>query len=102
MTPENQDSNTEQDLHNLQEKWECVQAKMADRKVSNMEQTKKQKRMSTVHHAASCRVCMYVYISFFPERLSEGAFLIQLKAPQLLVMEATVYQMHRVSHTTEY
>lgn len=33
MTPENQDSSTEQDLHNLQEKWECVQSKVAERKV---------------------------------------------------------------------
>lgn len=34
MTPENQDSSIEQDLHNLQEKWECVQDKVAERKVS--------------------------------------------------------------------
>lgn len=34
MTQENQDSSTEQDLHNLQEKWECVQAKVAEKKVS--------------------------------------------------------------------
>lgn len=34
MTPENQDNSTEQDLHNLQDKWECVQAKVAERKVS--------------------------------------------------------------------
>lgn len=33
MTPEGQDSSTELDLRNLQEKWECVQAKVAERKV---------------------------------------------------------------------
>lgn len=33
MTPENQDSGTEQDLLNLREKWECVQSKVAERKV---------------------------------------------------------------------
>ncbi|KAI5611574.1 dystonin [Silurus asotus] len=33
LTPENQDSSIEQDLHNLQEKWESVQAKVAERKV---------------------------------------------------------------------
>uniref|UniRef100_A0A3Q0SXG4 Dystonin n=1 Tax=Amphilophus citrinellus TaxID=61819 RepID=A0A3Q0SXG4_AMPCI len=33
MTPEGPDSNTEQDLANLKEKWEVVQAKVAERKV---------------------------------------------------------------------
>lgn len=33
MAPEGQDSNTEQDLRNLEEKWESVQAKVAERKV---------------------------------------------------------------------
>lgn len=33
LTPEGQDSSTEQDLRNLQEKWESVQAKVAERKV---------------------------------------------------------------------
>ncbi|XP_059374124.1 dystonin-like isoform X2 [Carassius carassius] len=33
LTPEGQDSSTELDLHNLQEKWECVQAKVTERKV---------------------------------------------------------------------
>lgn len=37
MTPGGQDSNTEQDLRNLQEKWEAVQAKVAERKVGNRE-----------------------------------------------------------------
>lgn len=33
MMPEGPDSNTEQDLANLKEKWEAVQAKVAERKV---------------------------------------------------------------------
>lgn len=33
LTPEGQDSSTEMDLRNLQEKWKCVQAKVAERKV---------------------------------------------------------------------
>ena len=33
MTPEGPDSNTEQDLANLKEKWEAVQGKVAERKV---------------------------------------------------------------------
>lgn len=33
MTPEGQDSTTELDLRNLQDKWECVQAKAMERKV---------------------------------------------------------------------
>lgn len=36
MTPSGQDSNTEQDLCNLQDKWESVQAKVAERKVGNV------------------------------------------------------------------
>lgn len=34
MTPEGMDSNTEQDLANLKDKWEAVQGKVAERKVS--------------------------------------------------------------------
>lgn len=33
ITPEGPDSNTEQDLTNLKEKWESVQGKVAERKV---------------------------------------------------------------------
>lgn len=33
LTPEGQDSTTELDLRNLQDKWECVQAKVTERKV---------------------------------------------------------------------
>lgn len=33
LTPEGLDSNTEQDLANLKEKWETVQGKVAERKV---------------------------------------------------------------------
>lgn len=33
VTPEGSDSNTEQDLANLKDKWESVQGKTADRKV---------------------------------------------------------------------
>lgn len=35
MAPEGQDSNTEQDLRNLEEKWESVQGKVAERKVKS-------------------------------------------------------------------
>ncbi|MEQ2193290.1 hypothetical protein XENOCAPTIV_024180 [Xenoophorus captivus] len=35
MTPEGPDINTEQDLASLKEKWEAVQAKVAERKVGN-------------------------------------------------------------------
>ncbi len=33
VTPEGLDSNTEQDLANLKDKWEAVQGKVAERKV---------------------------------------------------------------------
>lgn len=33
VTPEGPDSNTEQDLANLKDKWEAVQGKVAERKV---------------------------------------------------------------------
>lgn len=33
ITPEGPDSNTEQDLGNLKDKWETVQAKVSERKV---------------------------------------------------------------------
>lgn len=33
VTPEGTDSNTEQDLANLKDKWEAVQGKVAERKV---------------------------------------------------------------------
>lgn len=33
LTPEGPDSNTEQDLANLKDKWEAVQGKVAERKV---------------------------------------------------------------------
>lgn len=33
LTPEGPDSNTEQDLSNLKDKWEAVQGKVAERKV---------------------------------------------------------------------
>lgn len=35
LTPESSDSTTEQDLTNLKEKWEAVQAKVAERKVGS-------------------------------------------------------------------
>lgn len=36
LTPEGPDSNTEQDLANLKDKWEAVQGKVAERKVRQL------------------------------------------------------------------
>ena len=37
ITPEGPDSNTEQDLANLKDKWEAVQGKVVERKVCSQE-----------------------------------------------------------------
>lgn len=46
VTPEGPDSNTEQDLANLKDKWEAVQGKAAERKVRQSRQRRRGPRES--------------------------------------------------------
>lgn len=55
ITPEGPDSNTEQDLGNLKEKWEAVQGKAAERKVWSKKLWSSYSALSLIIHNLSFR-----------------------------------------------
>ncbi|MCJ8730922.1 hypothetical protein PDJAM_G00189710 [Pangasius djambal] len=88
MTPENQDSSTEQDLHNLQEKWECVQAKVAERKVKLEEAL----AMATDFHNS---------LQDFINWLTQAEQTLNMISPASLILETILFQIdeHKIFAT---
>ncbi|KAM9476468.1 dystonin isoform 4-T4 [Clarias gariepinus] len=88
MTPENQDSSTDQDLHNLQEKWECVQAKVAERKVKLEEAL----AMATDFHNS---------LQDFINWLTQAEQTLNMVSPGSLILETILFQIdeHKIFAT---
>ncbi|XP_060781397.1 dystonin isoform X6 [Neoarius graeffei] len=88
MTPENQDSSIEQDLHNLQEKWECVQDKVAERKVKLEEAL----AMATEFHNS---------LQDFINWLTQAEQTLNMVSPASLILETILFQIdeHKIFAT---
>ncbi|KAG7334350.1 hypothetical protein KOW79_002757 [Hemibagrus wyckioides] len=88
MVPENQDSSTEQDLHNLQEKWECVQSKVAERKVKLEEAL----AMATDFHNS---------LQDFINWLTQAEQTLNIVSPASLILETILFQIdeHKIFAT---
>ncbi|XP_060727867.1 dystonin isoform X10 [Tachysurus vachellii] len=80
MTPENQDSGTEQDLLNLREKWECVQSKVAERKVKLEEAL----AMATDFHNS---------LQDFINWLTQAEQTLNMGSPASLILETILFQI---------
>ncbi|XP_066534474.1 dystonin [Hoplias malabaricus] len=85
LMPEGQDSTTEQDLSNLQEKWECVQAKVAERKVKLEEAL----AMATDFHNS---------LQDFINWLTQAEQNLTMVSPASLILETILFQIdeHKV------
>ncbi|KAF4105424.1 hypothetical protein G5714_013086 [Onychostoma macrolepis] len=85
MTPEGQDSTTELDLGNLQEKWECVQAKVTERKVKLEEAL----AMATDFHNS---------LQDFINWLTQAEQTLTMGSPASLILETIMFQIdeHKV------
>ncbi|XP_051503373.1 dystonin-like [Myxocyprinus asiaticus] len=85
ITPEGQDSTTELDLHNLQDKWECVQAKVAERKVKLEEAL----AMATDFHNS---------LQDFINWLTQAEQTLTMVSPASLILETIMFQIdeHKV------
>ncbi|XP_028843818.1 dystonin isoform X8 [Denticeps clupeoides] len=85
MTPEGQDSIMEQDLRNLREKWESVQAKAAERKVKLEEAL----AMATDFHNS---------LQDFINWLTQAEQTLTMVSPASLILETIVFQIdeHKV------
>ncbi|XP_052469935.1 dystonin isoform X2 [Carassius gibelio] len=85
LTPEGQDSTTELDLHNLQEKWECVQAKVTERKVKLEEALV----MATDFHNS---------LQDFINWLTQAEQTLATASPASLILETVMFQIdeHKV------
>ncbi|XP_051506822.1 dystonin-like [Myxocyprinus asiaticus] len=85
MTPAGQDSTTDVDLHNLQDKWECVQAKMAERKVKLEEAL----AMATEFHNSH---------QDFINWLTQAEQTLTMVSPASLILETIMFQIdeHKV------
>ncbi|TSN48475.1 Dystonin [Bagarius yarrelli] len=88
MTPENQDNSTEQDLHNLQEKWECVKAKVAEKKVKLEEAF----AMATDFHNS---------LQDFINWLTQAEQTLNMVSPASLILETILFQIdeHKIFAT---
>ncbi|KAK3573639.1 hypothetical protein QTP86_029971 [Hemibagrus guttatus] len=88
MTPENPDSGTEQDLRNLQEKWECVQSKVAERKVKLEEAL----AMATDFHNS---------LQDFINWLTQAEQTLNIVSPASLILETILFQIdeHKIFAT---
>ncbi|XP_048863754.1 dystonin isoform X8 [Brienomyrus brachyistius] len=84
-TPEGQDSNTELDLRNLQEKWESVQAKMAERKVK-------------LEEALSLAMEFHNNLQEFINWLTQAEQGLTMASPASLILETIMFQIdeHKV------
>ncbi|XP_062375938.1 dystonin [Sardina pilchardus] len=85
MAPECQDSNTEQDLRNLQDKWESVQAKVAEKKVRLEEALV----MATDFHNS---------LQDFINWLTQAEQTLTMASPASLILETIMFQIdeHKV------
>uniref|UniRef100_A0A8C1VHR4 Dystonin n=1 Tax=Cyprinus carpio TaxID=7962 RepID=A0A8C1VHR4_CYPCA len=85
LTPEGQDSTTELDLRNLQEKWECVQAKVTERKVKLEEAL----AMATDFHNS---------LQDFINWLTQAEQTLTMVSPASLILETVMFQIdeHKV------
>ncbi|XP_045566332.1 dystonin isoform X31 [Salmo salar] len=85
MTPSGQDSNTEQDLCNLQDKWESVQAKVAERKVKLEEAL----ALATEFHNS---------LQDFINWLTQAEQTLTMSSPASLILETILFQIdeHKV------
>uniref|UniRef100_UPI003AAC7BF1 dystonin-like n=1 Tax=Centroberyx gerrardi TaxID=166262 RepID=UPI003AAC7BF1 len=85
MTPEGLDSNTEQDLTNLKEKWEAVQAKVAERKVK-------------LEEALTLATDFHNSLQDFINWLTQAEQTLTMVSPASLIMETIMFQIdeHKV------
>uniref|UniRef100_A0A3B1IM69 Dystonin n=1 Tax=Astyanax mexicanus TaxID=7994 RepID=A0A3B1IM69_ASTMX len=85
LTPEGQDSTTEQDLRNLKDKWECVQTKVAERKVKLEEAF----AMATDFHNS---------LQDFINWLTQAEQTLTMVSPASLILETILFQIdeHKV------
>ncbi|XP_039546384.1 dystonin isoform X5 [Pimephales promelas] len=85
LTPEGQDSTTELDLRNLQDKWECVQAKVMERKVKLEEAL----AMATDFHNS---------LQDFINWLTQAEQTLTMISPASLILETILFQIdeHKV------
>ncbi|XP_016373036.1 dystonin-like [Sinocyclocheilus rhinocerous] len=85
LTPEGQDSTTELDLRNLQEKWECVQTKVTERKVKLEEAL----AMATDFHNS---------LQDFINWLTQAEQTLTMVSPASLILETVMFQIdeHKV------
>ncbi|KAK1791418.1 hypothetical protein P4O66_013425, partial [Electrophorus voltai] len=85
LMPESQDSTTELDLRNLQDKWECVQAKVAERKVKLEEAL----AMATDFHNS---------LQDFINWLTQAEQTLTVVSPASLILETILFQIdeHKV------
>ncbi|XP_052427650.1 dystonin [Carassius gibelio] len=85
LTPEGQDSTTELDLHNLQEKWECVQAKVTERKVK-------------LEEALALATDFHNSLQDFINWLTQAEQTLATASPASLILETIMFQIdeHKV------
>uniref|UniRef100_A0A672SR38 Dystonin n=1 Tax=Sinocyclocheilus grahami TaxID=75366 RepID=A0A672SR38_SINGR len=85
LTPEGQDSTTELDLRNLQEKWACVRAKVTERKVKLEEAL----AMATDFHNS---------LQDFINWLTQAEQTLAMASPASLILETIMFQIdeHKV------
>ncbi|XP_026209863.1 dystonin isoform X2 [Anabas testudineus] len=80
MTPEGPDSNTEQDLTNLKEKWESVQGKVAERKVK-------------LEEALTVATDFHNSLQDFINWLTQAEQTLNMVSPASLILETILFQI---------
>ncbi|XP_048061846.1 dystonin isoform X4 [Megalobrama amblycephala] len=85
LTPEGQDSTTELDLRNLQDKWECVQAKVMERKVK-------------LEEALALATDFHNSLQDFINWLTQAEQTLTMISPASLILETIMFQIdeHKV------
>ncbi|XP_071336943.1 dystonin isoform X4 [Trachinotus anak] len=80
LTPEGPDSNTEQDLANLKEKWEAVQGKVAERKVK-------------LEEALTLATDFHNSLQDFINWLTQAEQTLNMVSPASLILETIMFQI---------
>ncbi|CAJ1067500.1 dystonin isoform X11 [Xyrichtys novacula] len=80
MTPEGPDSNTEQDLANLKDKWEAVQGKVAERKVK-------------LEEALTLATDFHNSLQDFINWLTQAEQTLNMVSPASLILETIMFQI---------
>ncbi|XP_053730813.1 dystonin isoform X3 [Synchiropus splendidus] len=80
ITPEGSESNTEQDLKNLKEKWESVQAKVAERKVK-------------LEEALTLATDFHNSLQDFINWLTQAEQTLNMVSPASLILETIMFQI---------